>query len=36
MEALENISERYVKHPPYSQDLVQCDFWAFPVLKLEV
>jgi hypothetical protein len=23
------------EHPPYSPDLVSCDFWAFPTMKME-
>jgi len=25
-----------LEHPPYSPDLVPCDFWAFPTMKKEL
>jgi hypothetical protein len=25
-----------LEHPPYSPDLVSCDFWAFPTMKREL
>jgi len=34
--ALTEIGGTALKHPPYSPDLVPCDFWAFPTLKKEL
>ena len=34
--ALTEISGTALKHSPYSQDLVSCDFWALPTLKRQL
>ena len=34
--ALTEIGGTALKHPPYSPDLVPCDFWAFPTLKRQL
>jgi hypothetical protein len=33
MDALIQIGETPLKHPPYSPDLAPCDLWAFPTMK---
>jgi len=33
MAGLTEIGGAALKHPPYSPNLVPCDFWAFPTLK---
>jgi hypothetical protein len=25
-----------LEHPPYSPDFAPCDFWAFPIMKIEL
>jgi len=34
--ALTEIGGTALQHPPYSPDLVSCDFWAFPTLKAQL
>jgi hypothetical protein len=31
-----NIGGTPLEHPPYSQDFVPCDFWAFQIMKREL
>jgi hypothetical protein len=33
MDELAEIGGIPLEHPPYSKDLVPCDFWAFPIEK---
>jgi hypothetical protein len=36
MDALTEIVETPLEHPPHSPDLAPCDFWAFPTMKREL
>jgi hypothetical protein len=36
MDALTKIGGTQLEHPPYSPDLVSCDFRAFPTMKREI
>jgi hypothetical protein len=36
MDALTEIGETPLEHPPYSPDLASCDFCAFPTMKREL
>jgi histone-lysine N-methyltransferase SETMAR len=36
MDALTEIRGTPLEHPPYSQDLAPCSFWAFQTMKMEL